>query len=76
MNQPHSSEFGVRVIADESRCKVVLVSHRVSKKIKNKMNIPKQGILDMFKQDENPLCIGYSTQKSDIDTVVELGNIF
>ena len=30
----------------------------------------------MFMQDENPLCICYSTQKSDIDTVVELGNIF
>ena len=29
----------------------------------------------MFKQDENPLCICYSTQKSDIGTVVGLGNI-
>ena len=30
----------------------------------------------MFKQDENPLCFCYSTQKSDIGTVVELWNIF
>ena len=30
----------------------------------------------MFKQHENPLCICYSTQKSDIGTVVGLGNIF
>ena len=33
-------------------------------------------IIDMFKQHENPLCICYSTQKSDIGTVVELGNLF
>ena len=33
--------------------------------------------IDMFKQHENPLCICYSTKKSDIGTpVVELGNIF
>ena len=30
----------------------------------------------MFKQDENPLCICYSTQKSDIGTVVGLGAYF
>ena len=33
-------------------------------------------IIDMFKPHENPLCICYSTQKSDIGTVVGLGNIF
>ena len=32
--------------------------------------------IDMFKQHENPLCICYSSQKSDIGTVVELWNIF
>ena len=33
-------------------------------------------LLTFFKQHENPLCICYSTQKSDIGTVVGLGNIF
>ena len=33
-------------------------------------------VMDMFKQHENLLCICFSTQKSDIGTVVELGNIF
>ena len=32
--------------------------------------------IDMFKQHENPLCICYSTQKSDFGTVVGLGKIF
>ena len=30
----------------------------------------------MFKQNESPLCILYSTQKSDIGTVVGSGKIF
>ena len=33
-------------------------------------------LIDMFQQNEILFCILYSTQKSDTDTVVGLGNIF
>ena len=45
----------------------VILRHPVTILVTDPTNLDN---IDMFKQHENPLCICYSTQKSDICTVV------